>query len=79
MAKNRLTDRKLKALKPKGKRYDVMDAEVSGWCAGFRDGPESLHPGRALPGSPNPTAPGPGGYPTTAFRKPAQRQGNGAT
>ena len=31
MARAKLTDRKLKALKRKGKRYDVMDTEVSGF------------------------------------------------
>ena len=31
MARNRLTDRKLHALRRKGKRYDVMDTDVPGF------------------------------------------------
>ena len=31
MAKSRLTDRTLKALKQSGKRYDVMDSDVPGF------------------------------------------------
>jgi len=31
MSKKRLTDRKLKSLKPARKRYDIMDADVPGF------------------------------------------------
>ena len=31
MVQNRLTDRKLQSLKPKGKRYEVMDSDVPGF------------------------------------------------
>jgi hypothetical protein len=56
MVRNRLTDRKIKALRRKGFRYDVMDTDVPGF--GVRVGEAGLKTFILIaryPGSENPT------------------------
>lgn len=70
MAKNRLTDRKLKALKRKGKRYDVMDADVPGFGIRVSEiGQRTFILIARFPGSSNPTRRALGEYPALSLEK----------
>jgi integrase len=55
MAKRNLTDRLLKSLKPKGKRYDVMDSVVAGLGIRVSDNRKTFILIARFPGSNNPT------------------------
>ena len=75
MAKNRLTDRKLKTLKRKGKRYDVMDTDVPGFGVRVTEiGQKSFILIARYPGSSNPTRRALGEYPA---HKPSESPGEG--
>jgi integrase len=72
--KNRLTDRKLKALRRKGIRYDVMDTDVPGF--GVRVTPAGLRTFILIaryPGSENPTRRAIGEYPAISLQKARER------
>ena len=74
MAKNRLTDRKLKSLRRTGTRYDVMDSEVRGF--GLRvceTGQKTFILIARYPGSPNPTRRAIGEYPSLSLEKARER------
>jgi len=74
MAKNRLTDRKLKALRRKSVRYDVMDTDVPGF--GVRVTPGGLRTFILIaryPGSENPTRRAIGEYPAISLQKARDR------
>jgi integrase len=74
MAKKRLTDRTLKALKTTGKRYDVMDTDVPGFGVRVteRGGRTFILIGR-YPGSTNPTRRSIGEYPALSLEKARTR------
>ena len=56
MAKHRLTDRKLKTLRRKGTRYDVMDTDVPGFGVRVSEiGQRTFILIARYPGSSNPT------------------------
>ena len=56
MARNRLTDRKLKTLRRSGKRYDVMDTDVPGFGVRVSEiGQKTFILIARYPGSSNPT------------------------
>ena len=56
MVQNRLTDRKLQSLKPKSKRYEVMDSDVPGFGVRVSEvGQRSFILIARYPGSANPT------------------------
>jgi len=63
MARAKLTDRKLKALKRKGKRYDVMDTEVSGFGVRVSEIGQRTFLVARYPGSSNPNTSGARGIP----------------
>jgi Arm DNA-binding domain len=68
MVRNRLTDRKLKALRSKGVRYDVMDRDVPGF--GVRVSEAGLRTFILItrfPGSSNPTRRAIGEYPAMSL------------
>jgi hypothetical protein len=71
MARAKLTDRKLKALKRKGKRYDVMDTEVSGFGVRVSEiGQRTFILVARYPGSSNPnTRRALGEYPTQSLQE----------
>lgn len=74
MARNRLTDRKLAALKPDGKRYDVMDTDVPGF--GVRvsvTGQRTFVLIARYPGSSNPTRRALGEYPALSLEQARER------
>ena len=76
MAKKRLTDRTLKALKPTGKRYDVMDADVPGFGVRLTErGQRTFILVARYPGSPNPTRRAIGEYPAVSLEKLVRRHG----
>ena len=60
MARHRLTDRKLQALKRKGKRYDVMDTDVPGFGVRVSEiGQRTFILDRSLPWQPKPNTKSP--------------------
>jgi integrase len=68
MVRNRLTDRKLKALKRESKRYDVMDSDVPGFGVRVSEtGQKSFILIARYPGSPNPTRRTLGEYPSLSL------------
>ena len=68
MAKNRLTDRKLKSLRRKGKRYDVMDTDVPGFGVRVTEiGQRTFILIARYPGSSNPTRRALGEYPALSL------------
>ena len=70
MARNRLTDRKLAALKPEGKRYDVMDTDVPGFGVRVSEtGQRTFVLIARYPGSSNPTRRALGEYPALSFEQ----------
>ena len=72
----RLTDRKLQALKPAapGKRYDVMDTDVRGFGVRVTDkGQRTFMLLTRYPGSTNPTRRAIGDYPTLTLEKARQK------
>ena len=74
MAKNRLTDRKVKTLKRKGKRYDVMDTDVPGFGVRVTEvGQKSFILIARYPGSSNPTRRTVGEYPAISLQKARER------
>jgi integrase len=74
MARHRLTDRKLQALKRKGKRYDVMDTDVPGFGVRVSEiGQKSFILIARYPGSPNPTRRALGEYPALSLQKARER------
>jgi integrase len=74
MAKKRLTDRTLKALKPTGKRYDVMDADVPGFGVRVTErGQRTFILVARYPGSPNPTRRAIGEYPAVRLEKAREK------
>ena len=78
MVRNRLTDRKIKALRRKGFRYDVMDTDVPGF--GVRIGEAGLKTFILIaryPGSENPTRRALGEYPALSLQKARERPESG--
>ena len=74
MARNRLTDRKLAALKPEGKRYDVMDTDVPGFGVRVSEtGQRTFVLIARYPGSSNPTRRGLGEYPALSLEQARER------
>jgi len=74
MAKNRLTDRKLKSLRRTGTRYDVMDSEVRGFGLRVSEtGQKTFILIARYPGSPNPTRRAIGEYPSLSLEKARER------
>src|SRR6478752_9211011 len=76
MPSKRLTDRTLKALKPAkpGRRYDVMDAEVSGLGVRVTDrGQRTFILIARYRGSKNPTRRALGEYPTLSLEKAREK------
>ena len=74
MARHRLTDRKLQALKRKGKRYDVMDTDVPGFGVRVSEiGQKTFILVARYPGSPNPTRRALGEYPALSLQKARER------
>ena len=74
MAKHRLTDRKLKALRRKGMRYDVMDTDVPGFGVRVSEiGQRTFILIARYPGSTNPTRRALGDYPAVSLSKARQR------
>ena len=74
MAKHRLTDRKLKALRRKGMRYDVMDTDVPGFGVRVSEiGQRTFILIARYPGSPNPTRRALGEYPAVSLSRARQR------
>ena len=72
----RLTDRKLQALKPAkpGKRYDVMDTDVRGFGVRVTDkGQRTFMLLTRYPGSANPTRRAIGEYPTLTLEKAREK------
>ena len=68
MAKNHLTDRKLKALRRQSKRYDVMDTDVPGFGVRVSEiGQKTFILIARYPGSPNPTRRALGEYPALSL------------
>lgn len=74
MARNRLTDRKLAALKPEGKRYDVMDTDVPGFGVRVSEtGQRTFVLIARYPGSSNPTRRALGEYPVLSLEQARER------
>ena len=74
MAKNHLTDRKLKSLRRKGTRYDVMDADVPGFGVRVSEiGQRTFILIARYPGSSNPTRRALGEYPALSLTKARER------
>ena len=74
MAKNHLTDRKLKSLRRKGTRYDVMDADVPGFGVRVSEiGQRTFILIARYPGSSNPTRRALGEYPSLSLTKARER------
>ena len=74
MARHRLTDRKLQALRRKGKRYDVMDTDVPGFGVRVSEiGQKTFILIARYPGSPNPTRRALGEYPALSLQKARER------
>jgi hypothetical protein len=74
LARNRLTDRTLKALKQRGMRYDVMDTEVPGFGVRVsKIGQKSFLLIARYPGSPNPALRAIGVYPALSLEKARER------
>jgi Arm DNA-binding domain len=74
VARNRLTDRKLAALKPDGKRYDVMDADVPGFGVRVSEtGQRTFVLIARYPGSSNPTRRALGEYPALSLEQARER------
>ncbi len=74
MARNRLTDRKLAALKPEGKRYDVMDTDVPGFGVRVSEtGQRTFVLIARYPGSSNPTRRALGEYPALSLEQARER------
>ena len=72
--KNRLTDRKLQSLKPKGKRYEVMDSDVPGLGVRVSEvGQKSFILIARYPGSSNPTRRALGEYPSLSLSEARER------
>jgi hypothetical protein len=70
VAKKRLTDRQLKALKSKRQRYDLMDTDVPGFGVRVSEkGQRTFILIARYPGSPNPTRRAIGGYPALGLEK----------
>ena len=70
MAKHRLTDRKLKALRREGTRYDVMDTDVPGFGVRVSEvGQKTFILITRYPGSSNPTRRALGEYPALSLEK----------
>ena len=79
-SKHRLTDRKLKALRRKGKRYDVMDSDVPGFGVRVSEvGQKTFILIARYPGSTNPTRRALGEYPSLSLRRPVSGQETGET
>ena len=71
MAKKRLTDRTLKTLKPTGKRYDVMDADVPGFGVRVSEkGQRTFILIARYPNGYNPTRRAVGEYPAISLEGP---------
>jgi integrase len=74
MAKKRLTDRTLKALKPKRQRYELMDTDVPGFGVRVSEaGQRTFILIARYPGSPNPTRRAIGEYPAISLEKARRR------
>jgi integrase len=74
MAKHRLTDRKLKALRRMSKRYDVMDSDVPGFGVRVSEvGLKTFILIARYPGSTNPTRRALGEYPSLSLEKARER------
>jgi integrase len=74
VARNRLTDRKLAALKPEGKRYDVMDTDVPGFGVRVSEtGQRTFVLIARYPGSSNPTRRALGEYPALSLEQARER------
>jgi len=74
MGKKRLTDRTLKALKPTGSRYDVMDADVPGFGVRVSEkGQRTFILIARYPGSSNPTRRALGEYPAISLEKAREK------
>jgi Arm DNA-binding domain len=74
MVRNRLTDRKLKALKPASARYDVMDSDVAGFGVRVSErGHRTFMLIARYPGSPNPTRRAIGEYPALSLEQARER------
>jgi integrase len=74
MAKKRLTDRTLKALKPKDKRYDLMDTDVPGFGVRVTErGQCTFILIARYPSSSNPTRRAVGEYPALNLEKARER------
>jgi integrase len=74
MAKHRLTDRKLKSLRRRGSRYDIMDSEVRGFGLRVSEaGQKTFILIARYPGSPNPTRRAIGEYPSLTLEKARER------
>jgi integrase len=74
MTKKRLTDRALKALKPKRHRYDLMDADVPGFGVRVTEkGRRTFILIARYPGSSNPTRRAVGEYPAVSLEKARKR------
>jgi integrase len=74
MAKKRLTDRALKALKPKRQRYDLMDTDVPGFGVRVSEkGQRTFILIARYPGSSNPTRRAVGEYPAISLEKARRR------
>ena len=74
MVQNRLTDRKLQSLKPKSKRYEVMDSDVPGFGVRVSEvGQRSFILIARYPGSANPTRRALGEYPSLSLGEARER------
>ena len=74
MVRNRLTDRKIKALRRMGKRYDVMDSDVPGFGVRVSEaGQKTFILIARYPGSTNPTRRALGEYPSLSLEKARER------
>ena len=72
--KNRLTDRKLQSLKPKGKRYEVMDSDVPGFGVRVSEaGQKSFILIARYPRKPKPDTSGAGEYPSLSLSEARER------
>ena len=74
MVRHRLTDRKLQALKRRGKRYDMMDTDVPGFGVRVSEmGQKTFILIARYPGSSNPTRRALGEYPALSLQKARER------
>jgi integrase len=74
MAKHRLTDRTLKAVRPTGKRHDIMDSEVRGFGLRVSEtGQKTFILIARFPGSSNPTRRALGEYPSLTLEKAREK------